>query len=129
MARIARVSLVVNDYDEAINFYTTKLDFIVIEDIPIGEGKRWVVISPSSNSTGCELVLGKADNEEQKKSVGFQAGGRVFLFLKTDNFERDYNKMKERGIEFTEEPRYEPYGTVVIFKDLYGNMWDLIQNK
>jgi len=124
--RIGNIALVVENYDDAIEFYTKKLQFELIEDTDLGGGKRWVQISPP-NSTGTNLLLAQASNEEQNKSVGNQAGGRVFLFLQTNDFWRDYEFMKEQGVEFTEEPRIEAYGTVVVFKDLYGTKWDLLQ--
>jgi len=123
---LAGVSLVVNDYDEAIDFYTRKLSFTLLEDTRMSETKRWVVIVPPG-STGCTLLLAKAANDAQKAAVGNQTGGRVFLFLHTDNFDRDYKKMQEAGIEFIESPRQEAYGKVVVFADLYGNRWDLIE--
>jgi catechol 2,3-dioxygenase-like lactoylglutathione lyase family enzyme len=125
--RLAHIALVVNDYDEAIEFYTKKLQFTLIEDTLLNETKRWVLISPPGNSS-CSLLLAKAANEEQKTRIGNQAGGRVFLFLYTDNFWRDYNNMLQQEIEFVRGPLKEPYGTVAVFKDLYGNMWDLIEN-
>ena len=125
---LAGVSLVVNDYDEAIEFYTRKLSFTLLEDTRMSETKRWVVIAPPG-STGCTLLLAKAANDSQKAAVGNQTGGRVFLFLHTDNFDRDYKKMQEAGIEFIESPRQEAYGKVVVFADLYGNRWDLIEPK
>ena len=125
---LAGVSLVVNDYDEAIDFYTRKLSFTLLEDTRMSETKRWVVIVPPG-STGCTLLLAKAANDAQKAAVGNQTGGRVFLFLHTDNFDRDYKKMQEAGIEFIESPRQEAYGKVVVFADLYGNRWDLIEPK
>lgn len=124
--RIGNIALVVENYDDAIEFYTKKLQFELIEDTDLGGGKRWVQISPA-NSTGTNLLLAQASNEEQKKSVGNQAGGRVFLFLQTNDFWRDYEFMKSQGVKFTEEPRVEEYGTVVVFKDLYGTKWDLLQ--
>ncbi|MEI8111549.1 MAG: VOC family protein [Chitinophagia bacterium] len=125
---LAAVSLVVRDYDEAIAFYTQQLSFTLVEDTVLSESKRWVVIAPPGSS-GCKLLLAKASNEAQLKAVGNQTGGRVFLFLHTDNFERDYSNMKNAGITFIEAPRKEPYGTVVVFEDLYGNRWDLIEPK
>ncbi|WP_122032944.1 VOC family protein [Aliivibrio sp. EL58] len=124
--RIGNIALVVENYDDAIEFYTKKLQFELIEDTDLGDGKRWVQISPP-NSRGTNLLLAQASNEEQLKSVGNQAGGRVFLFLQTNDFWRDYELMKAQGVEFTEEPRIEEYGTVVVFKDLYGTKWDLLQ--
>lgn len=124
--RISSIALVVDNYDDAIEFYTKKLQFELIEDTDLGDGKRWVQISPP-NSTGTNLLLAQASNEEQGESVGNQAGGRVFLFLQTNDFWRDYRFMKDQGVEFTEDPRVEEYGTVVVFKDLYGTKWDLLQ--
>ena len=123
---LAGISLVVNDYDEAIDFYTRKLSFTLLEDTRMSDTKRWVVIAPPG-STGCTLLLAKAGNDAQKAAVGNQTGGRVFLFLHTDNFDRDYNQMQKAGIEFIESPRQEVYGKVVVFADLYGNRWDLIE--
>ena len=123
---LAGISLVVNDYDEAIEFYTRKLSFTLLEDTRMSDTKRWVVIAPPG-STGCTLLLAKAANDAQKAAVGNQTGGRVFLFLHTDNFDRDYKQMQEAGIEFIESPRQEAYGKVVVFADLYGNRWDLIE--
>ncbi len=126
--KIALISLVVHDYDEAIEFYTQKLNFDLVENTEMSPSKRWVVVAPKG-SDGCHILLAKAANEAQKNSVGNQTGGRVFMFLYTDDFERDYLNMLEKGIEFTEKPRYEAYGTVVVFKDLYGNLWDFIEPK
>jgi uncharacterized glyoxalase superfamily protein PhnB len=123
---LAGISLVVNDYDEAIDFYTRKLSFTLLEDTRMSETKRWVVVAPPG-STGCTLLLAKAANDAQKAAVGNQTGGRVFLFLHTDDFDRDYNQMQQAGIEFIESPRQEAYGKVVVFADLYGNRWDLIE--
>ena len=124
---IAHIALVVKDYDEAIDFYTTKLNFTVLEDIYQPEqDKRWVVVAPPG-PTGATLLLARASNPDQESFVGNQAGGRVFLFLSTDDFWRDYNLMVERGITFAREPKTEDYGTVAVFEDLYGNRWDLIQ--
>ncbi len=109
-----------------LNFIPKKLQFELVEDTDLGGGKRWVQISPP-NSTGTNLLLAQASNDDQLKSVGNQAGGRVFLFLQTNDFWRDYEFMKAQGVEFTEEPRVEEYGTVVVFKDLYGTKWDLLQ--
>jgi len=122
---LAAITLVVREYDEAIAYYTRALGFTVIEDTPMTDGKRWVVIAPS-RSAGAHLLLAKAVNTEQESRIGNQTGGRVFLFLHTDDFYRDYNGMKTLGVEFIEEPRHEEYGTVVVFKDLYGNKWDLV---
>jgi catechol 2,3-dioxygenase-like lactoylglutathione lyase family enzyme len=125
---ISQITLVVRDYDEAIEFYTLKLQFELVEDTPLTESKRWVLVRPQ-NSNGFCLLLAKAVNEEQQKSVGNQSGGRVFLFLKTDDFWRDFHQMKSVGIEFVREPSEEVYGTVAVFKDLYGNLWDLIEDR
>lgn len=124
--RIAHVALVVKDYDEAIDFYTKKLDFKIIEDTKLDEEKRWVVIAPPGASESC-LLLAKAANEKQKMSIGNQTGGRVFLFLFTDDFWRDYNNMIDKQINFVRPPKQESYGTVAVFEDLYGNLWDLLQ--
>ena len=123
---IRHIALVVDDYDAAIEFYTEKLQFIVIEDTVLSETKRWVRIAPKGPAA-FSLLLAKASGEEQQSRIGNQAGGRVFLFLYTDNFWRDYKTMKEKGISFVREPSTETYGTVVVFKDLYGNLWDLIE--
>jgi catechol 2,3-dioxygenase-like lactoylglutathione lyase family enzyme len=125
---IAHIALVVHDYDEAIEFYTRKLNFTLIEDTVLSETKRWVVLAPAG-STGCTLLLAKAVNEEQESRIGNQTGGRVFLFLHTDDFWRDYGAMKSNGIVFVREATEELYGTVAVFRDLYGNLWDLIQPK
>jgi len=124
--RIANIALVVENYDDAIEFYTQKLNFQLLEDTDLGGGKRWVQISPP-NSNGTNILLAKASNDMQKQSVGNQTGGRVFLFLQTNDFWRDYQAMSSQGVEFCEEPRVEEYGTVVVFKDLYGTKWDLLQ--
>lgn len=123
---IANIALLVENYDEAIAFYTQKLAFKLIEDTDLGDGKRWVQVSPP-NGNGTNILLAKANNPIQLKAVGNQSGGRVFLFLQTNDFWRDYQMMKRQGVEFMEEPRVEPYATVVVFKDLYGNQWDLLQ--
>jgi catechol 2,3-dioxygenase-like lactoylglutathione lyase family enzyme len=124
--RIAQVALVVKDYDEAILFYTQKLNFTLIEDTHLSEVKRWVVIAPPG-SNECRLLLAKAANEHQLASVGNQTGGRVFLFLYTDDFQRDFQDMTGKGVHFIRPPSQEEYGTVAVFEDLYGNLWDLIQ--
>lgn len=126
--RIAQITLVVKDYDEAINFYTEKLNFVVTEDTRLSETKRWVRIAPKGATEFC-LLLAKADDEEQKSRVGNQTGGRVFLFLYTDDFWRDYKTMQANGISFVREPKEEKWGTVAVFKDLYGNLWDFIEPK
>ncbi len=124
---IIHVALVVRDYDEAIAFYTGKLGFTLVEDTHQPEqDKRWVVVAPPG-STGTTLLLAKASNTEQKPFVGRQTGGRVFLFLNTDDFWRDYNEMVANGIHFIREPKEAPYGTVAVFEDLYGNLWDLLE--
>jgi catechol 2,3-dioxygenase-like lactoylglutathione lyase family enzyme len=125
---IAHVALLVRDYDEAIAFFTTSLRFDLIEDSPLGDGKRWVLVAPS-RTAGTALLLAKAATPEQQSRIGNQTGGRVFMFLHTDDFGRDYDWMRARGVEFVEEPRQEPYGTVVVFKDLYGNKWDLVHRR
>ena len=123
---IERVALLVRDYDEAIAYYTGRLGFALIEDTPLGDGKRWVVVAPPGG-TGTALLLARAATPEQVARVGDQAGGRVFLFLATDDFWRDYRALRSRGVTFAEEPRREAYGTVAVFVDLYGNRWDLLQ--
>jgi len=123
---IAQIALIVKDYDEAISFYTEKLNFKLIEDTKLSETKRWVKIAPLGTNDCC-LLLAKASNDKQAKFIGNQAGGRVFLFLYTDNFWRDYKNMLEKGIHFTSSPREEIYGTVAVFEDLYGNLWDFIE--
>lgn len=124
--KIAHVALVVKDYDEAIDFYTKKLDFQLIEDTKLSEEKRWVIVSPPGALESC-LLLAKAANKYQELSIGNQAGGRVFLFLFTDDFWRDYNKMVDRNITFVRPPKQEDYGLVAVFEDLYGNLWDLLE--
>ena len=123
---IAHIALVVANYDEAIKFYTEKLNFTLLEDIKLSETKRWVKVAPPGNGQCC-LLLAQAATEEQKNRVGNQTGGRVFLFLYTDDFWRDYNTMIEKKINFVRPPVKEPYGTVAVFEDLYGNLWDFIE--
>lgn len=124
---IVHIALVVKDYDEAINFYTKKLNFDLIEDkYQPEQDKRWVVVAPP-NSTGTSILLARASKAAQEKFIGNQAGGRVFLFLNTDDFWRDYKEMTSNGIEFVREPKKAEYGTVAVFKDLYGNLWDLLE--
>jgi len=124
---IIHISLLVKDYDEAINFYTSKLSFKLVEDTYQPEqNKRWVLIAPPG-STGTQILLAKASGPDQEVCIGNQTGGRVFLFLQTDDFWRDYHNMIDKGIEFVREPKTESYGTVAVFKDLYGNLWDLLQ--
>ena len=121
------ISLLVRDYDEAVDFYVGKLGFRLIEDTALpDEGKRWVVVSPDGEG-GCRMLLARASTPGQSARVGDQTGGRVFLFIYTDDFERDYNAYTDRGVEFVRPPRDLPYGRVAVFKDLYGNLWDLIQ--
>jgi len=125
---IAHVALLVRDYDEAIAFFTETLRFRLVEDTVLGTDKRWVLVAPSS-APGLALLLAKAATPEQQRHIGNQTGGRVFLFLHTDDFWRDYREMTARGVQFTEEPRQEAYGTVVVFLDLYGNKWDLVEKR
>ena len=125
---IAHTTLVVDDYDRAIKFYTEKLNFIVVEDTMLSETKRWVLISPKG-SEKFSILLARAVNEEQKSRIGNQTGGRVFMFLYTDNFWRDYRTMVDNKINFIQLPREEKYGTVAVFEDLYGNLWDFIEPK
>ncbi|MDF3301309.1 VOC family protein [Streptomyces tropicalis] len=129
MRRIALVTLVVDDYDEAIRFYTEALGFRLAEDEARPNGSRWVVVEadPESAGAGTALLLARAGNEAQSGRVGDQTGGRVGFFLHTDDFARDHARMSAAGVTFLEEPRYEPYGTVAVFQDLYGNRWDLLQ--
>ena len=122
---IACVSILVRDYDEAIGFYAGTLRFRVVEDTPLGNGKRWVVLAPPG-SGGTRILLARAKNRAERAAVGRQAGGRVFLFLHTDDFWRDCRRMRARGVVFHGEPRREQYGTVAVFEDLYGNRWDLL---
>jgi uncharacterized glyoxalase superfamily protein PhnB len=124
--KIVHISLVVNDYDEAINYYTSVLNFTLIEDTVLTETKRWVLLAPKGSKECC-LLLAKAINEEQKSRVGNQTGGRVFLFLQTDNFKRDYENLVDKGVSIVREPVKETWGTVAVFEDLYGNLWDLIE--
>ncbi len=124
---IIHVALVVRDYDEAIEFYCRKLHFRLVEDtFQPQQDKRWVVVAPPG-SGGTNLLLARASTPEQEARIGNQTGGRVFLFLRTDDFWRDYNEMSAAGIKFVRQPKDEPYGTVAVFEDLYGNMWDLIE--
>jgi len=125
---IGLVTLVVRDYDEALAFFVDALGFAVVEDTPLGGGKRWVVVAPPGDH-GAGLLLAQAATPEQAAHVGNQTGGRVACFLHTVDFGRDYQHMQARGVRFAEEPRQEPYGTVVVFYDLYGNKWDLVQHQ
>ena len=122
------VSVLVRDYDEAIAYYTGILGFRLVQDDPLADGKRWVVVAPAGATEG-GLLLARAKNEAERNAVGNQAGGRVFLFLHTDDFWRDYRAFTGRGVQFSEVPREEAYGTVAVFLDLYGNRWDLLQMK
>ena len=124
--RIAHIALVVADYDEAIAFYTQKLHFDLIEDTVLNDTKRWVLVAPKG-TIGFSLLLAKAVNNEQLNRVGNQTGGRVFLFLNTDNFERDYQNLLDNKVEIIREPILEAYGKVAVFADIYGNLWDLIE--
>jgi catechol 2,3-dioxygenase-like lactoylglutathione lyase family enzyme len=123
--QLFQVALVVRDYDEAIDFYTRQAGFALNQDTPRGGGKRWVVVTPPGSQAG--LLLAKAADEIQAAAIGRQGGGRVFLFLRTDDFARDHAAMSARGVHFLEAPRHEPYGVVAVFADLYGNRWDLIE--
>ena len=124
MSRLGLVTFVAREYDEAIGFFVGKLDFELVEDTDMGDGKRWVVVAPDS---GASLLIARAVTDAEKASVGNQAGGRVAFFLHTDNFDRDYANLSARGVKFRGQPRHEVYGTVVVFEDLYGAPWDLIQ--
>lgn len=123
---LAQIALVVKDYDEAIDFYTNVLGFTLIEDTILSEVKRWVIVAPAG-SNGCRILLAKAANEKQEKFIGNQTGGRVFLFLHTDDIRRDHQHYKNQQVKFVREPTVEEYGTVAVFEDCYGNLWDLIQ--
>ncbi|MGI4743895.1 MAG: VOC family protein [Janthinobacterium lividum] len=125
---LAQLTLLVREYDEAIAFYTDKLGFRLLADTPLSPGKRWVIVAPTGATSG-GLLLAKADDTQQQSQVGNQAGGRVFLFLNTDDFWRDYSRMAAVGVRFRETPREEVYATVAVFEDLYGNLWDLLQPK
>jgi catechol 2,3-dioxygenase-like lactoylglutathione lyase family enzyme len=124
--KIALISLLVGEYDEAIDFYTRRLNFILLEDTRLDEKKRWVRIAPPGSTETC-LLLAKAEGDAQKSRIGNQAGGRVFLFLNTDNFRRDYQRLLDQKVTIVREPVTEAYGTVAVFADLYGNLWDLIE--
>ena len=124
---LAHVAVVVRDYDEAINYYTNILGFKFMEDTRLSETKSWVMVQPCGAENGCNLLLAKAATQEQEKCIGYQTGGRVFLFLYTDDFYRDFNNYTSKGVEFTIAPHEEEYGIVAVFKDLYGNLWDLIE--
>lgn len=125
---LAHIALVVNDYDKAIEFFVAKLNFILVEDTPLSPEKRWVLVAPpGSEQHSCKLLLAKAANEEQRSRIGNQTGGRVFLFLYTDDFKRDYQNLLDQGIKIIREPVTEAYGTVAVFEDICGNWWDLIE--
>lgn len=123
---LAHIAIIVDDYDKAIEFYTQKLHFILLEDVVLSDTKRWVLVRPQG-ATECSILLAKAATEEQKSRIGNQTGGRVFLFLSTDNFKRDYQNLLDNNIKIVREPSNEAYGTVAVFEDLYGNLWDLIE--
>ena len=125
---IGHIALLVENYDEAIAYYTSALGFQLLEDTPLADGKRWVLVAPP-DAPETSLLLAQAASDEQRTRCGNQTGGRVFLFLHTDNFWRDYHAMQDRGVTFLEEPRQEEYGTVVVFQDLYGNQWDLLERR
>ncbi|PHS53462.1 MAG: hypothetical protein COB01_03895 [Lutibacter sp.] len=124
--KIAQVTLLVKNYDEAIDFYVNKLKFDLVEDSMLDKNKRWVLVSPNVENS-CSLLLAEASNEIQNNAIGKQSGGRVFLFLHTDNFKKEYQNLLNNNIKIVREPIDEPYGTVAVFEDLYGNLWDLIQ--
>ena len=126
LQEIAHVTLLVTDYDEAIAFYTEKLGFRLLTDTPLAPGKRWVLVAPPG-AAGPALLLAQAEGSAQQSQVGYQTGGRVFLFLTTDDFWVDYRRLVASGVSFQETPREEVYATVVVFADLYGNLWDLLQ--
>jgi catechol 2,3-dioxygenase-like lactoylglutathione lyase family enzyme len=125
---IAAVALVVRDYQEAIEFFTSQLRFTLVEDIPLPGGKRWVRVAPPGGA-GPSILLARAATPQQESRIGNQTGGRVFLFLQTDDFWRDYENMRSNDVQFVEKPRDEPYGTVAVFLDLYGNRWDLVERR
>ena len=126
--KIAQIALVVKDYDGAIDFYVNTLKFNLVEDTKLDEHKRWVLVSPDIDNSS-SILLAKAEGEKQQNFIGNQSGGRVFLFLNTDNFQRDYQNLIDNAIKIVREPVYEPYGTVAVFEDLYGNLWDLIESR
>lgn len=127
--KLGCIALVVRDYDEAITWFTTKLQFTLVEDTKLSETKRWVLVAPPGGQNQCRLLLAKATSLEQESRIGNQTGGRVFLFLHTDDFTRDYEAMQAKGVKFVRPPAEENYGTVAVFEDLYGNRWDLLQLK
>ena len=124
--KLAHIAIVVKDYDEAIDFYIKQLGFELIEDTILSETKRWVLVTPKGKNS-CQILLAKAVGEEQSSRIGNQTGGRVFLFLQTDDFWKDYENYIQKGVKFIRNPSEESYGTVAVFEDLYGNLWDLIQ--
>lgn len=126
--KVATVAVVVADYDAAISWYGEKLGFVLVDDVDLGGGKRWVTVEPGGGQ-GARLLLAKADGAAQAAATGNQTGGRVFLFLETDDFARDHALMLANGVEFRETPRHEAYGTVAVFADIHGNLWDLIEPK
>jgi catechol 2,3-dioxygenase-like lactoylglutathione lyase family enzyme len=126
MPHIAHVTLVVRDYDAAIAWFVEKLDFVLVEDTDLGEGKRWVLVAPRGEG-GTQLLLAKAASPQQEARIGDQTGGRVFLFLHTDDFQRDYDALRARGVTFVRPPRTDVHGTVAVFEDLCGNLWDLLE--
>ncbi len=128
MSHLGMITVVVDDYDEAIDYYTTALGFTLVEDTKMSETKRWVVVAPDENQ-GAALLLAQAASPEQSAAIGNQSGGRVMFFLYTDNFDRDYARMAEHNVLFTEKPRLEDFGKVVVFADKYGNKWDFIERK
>ena len=128
MSHLGMITVVVDNYDEAIEYYTTALGFSLIEDTKMSETKRWVVIAPDENS-GAQLLIAEATSDEQRAAIGNQTGGRVGFFLYTDNFDRDYARMQEHNVAFTEEPRHEEFGKVIVFADKYGNKWDFIERR
>lgn len=128
MSHLGMITVVVDDYDSAIDYYTTALGFTLLEDTKMSETKRWVVVSPDPNN-GAALLLAQANSAEQSAVIGNQSGGRVMFFLYTDNFDRDYDHLADHNVAFTEEPRLEDFGKVVVFADKYGNKWDFIERK
>jgi len=128
MSHLGMITVVVDDYDTAIDYYITALGFTLVEDTKMSETKRWVVVAPDANQ-GAALLLAQAASSEQTSAIGNQSGGRVMFFLYTDNFDRDYARMAEHNVAFTEEPRHEEFGKVVVFADKYGNKWDFIERK
>ncbi len=124
---LKHIALIIDDYDRAIDFYTNKLGFKLLEDTKLSDQKRWVIVSPQNSN--CSLLLAKPSNDRQKYHIGNQTGGRVFLFLNTDNLDKDYEKLIQNNIKIVREPKTESYGKVLVFEDIYGNLWDLIESK